>query len=116
MIVIRCSRMSSKAFCSDQCVGVQCVKLPARSPNLNAHAERFVRSLKESCLDRLILFGEHSLRRAIHEFVAHYHHERNHQGIGNRLIEPSLDRRATGLVSRRERLGGMLNYYYRGAA
>jgi putative transposase len=66
--------------------GVHCIKLPPRSPNLNAHAERFVRSIKESCLDRLILFGERSFRRAIHEFVAHYHHERNHQGIGNRLI------------------------------
>jgi putative transposase len=97
-------------------VGVQCVTLPPRSPNLNAHAERFVRSIKESCLDRLILFGEHSLRRAIHEFVAHCHHERNHQGIGNRLIASSLDRPATGLISRRQRLGGMLNYYYRAAA
>lgn len=97
-------------------VGVRCVKLPPRSPNLNAHAERFVRSIKESCLDRLILFGEHSLRRAIREFVVHYHQERNHQGIGNRLIASSLDRPATGSVSRRERLGGMLNYYYRAAS
>jgi len=97
-------------------VGVQCVKLPPRSPNLNAHAERFVRSIKESCLNRLILFGEHSLRRAIHEFVEHYHHERNHQGIGNRLIASSQDCHAPGSLSRRERLGGMLNYYYRAAA
>ena len=96
--------------------GVQCVKLPPRSPNLNAHAERFVRSIKESCLNRLILFGEDSLRRAIHEFVEHYHHERNHQGIGNRLIASSSDCHATGPVSRRERLSGMLNYYYRAAA
>jgi transposase InsO family protein len=59
-------------------VGVRCVKLPPRSPNLNAYAERFVRSIKESCLDRLILFGESSLRNAIREFVAHYHMERNH--------------------------------------
>ena len=97
-------------------VGVQCVKLPPQSRNLNAHLERFVRSIKESCLNRLILFGEHSLRRAIPEFVAHYHDERNHQGIGNRLIDSSLDLRAAGLVSRRERLGGMQNYYYRVAA
>jgi putative transposase len=62
------------------------------------------------------LFGEHSLRRAIHEFAAHYHHEPNHQGIGNQLIASSLDQRAIGFVSRRERLGGMLNYYYRAAA
>ncbi len=72
-------------------VGVDCVKLPPRSPNLNAHAERFVRSIKESCLNRLILFGDHSLRRAIREFVTHYHQERNHQGLGNRLIVSTLD-------------------------
>ena len=66
--------------------GVASVKLPARSPNLNAHAERFVRTIKESCLERLILFGERALRRATHEYVMHYLHERNHQGIGNRLI------------------------------
>ena len=69
-------------------VGVKSVKLPPRSPNLNAHAERFVRTIKESCLERMILFGEESLRKAIHNFVAHYHGERNHQGLGNRLIIP----------------------------
>ena len=68
--------------------GVQVVRLPARSPNLNAYAERFVRTIKESCLDRLILVGEGSLRRAIHEFMAHYHHERNHQGMSNLLLFP----------------------------
>ncbi len=69
-------------------VGVKSVKLPSRSPNLNAHAERFVRSIKESCLERMIFFGEGSLRKGIHEFVLHYHGERNHQGLGNRLIMP----------------------------
>jgi transposase InsO family protein len=64
--------------------GVQSVKLPPRSPNLNAHAERFVRSIKESCLARMIFFGENLLRKAISEYVAHYHIERNHQGLGNR--------------------------------
>ena len=64
----------------------QAVKLPPRSPNLNAHAERFVRTIKESCLERMILFGEGSLRKAVHEFVVHYHRERNHQRLGNRLI------------------------------
>jgi putative transposase len=97
--------------------GVQSVKLPPQSPNLNAHAERFVRSIKESCLERLILFGEASLRTAVHNFVAHYHSERNHQGLGNRLIQPEQDHLAnTGTVRRRERLGGMLKYYYRAAA
>ena len=67
---------------------VQSVKLPRRSPNLNAYAERFVRTIKESCLDRMIWFGEDALRRGISEFVSHYHFERNHQGFDNRLIIP----------------------------
>ena len=97
--------------------GVKSVKLPPRSPNLNAYAERFVRSIKESCLERLIFFGEGSLRKAVHEFLAHYHQERNHQGLGNRLITPDTRRAASsGPIRRRERLGGMLNYYYRDAA
>jgi putative transposase len=66
--------------------GVKSVKLPSRAPNLSAYAERFVRTIKESCLERMILFGEGSLRKSIHEFVVHYHRERNHQGLGNRLI------------------------------
>lgn len=88
------------------------------SPNLNAYAERFVRSIKECCLDRLIFFGESSLRKAIHEFIVHYHHERNHQGLGNRLIAPetSMSSITSSAVRRRQRLGGMLNYYYRDAA
>ena len=91
--------------------------MPPRSPNLNAHAERFVRTIKESCLERLILFGDGSLRKALREFLQHYHHERNHQGLDNQLImkEQSHARR-TGVVQRRQRLGGMLNYYYRQAA
>jgi len=98
--------------------GVKSVKLPPRSPNLNAYAERFVRSIKECCLDRLIFFGESSLRKAIHEFIVHYHHERNHQGLGNRLIAPetSMSSITSSAVRRRQRLGGMLNYYYRDAA
>ena len=97
--------------------GVKPVKLPPRSPNLNAHAERFVRTIKESCLERMILFGENSLRKAVEEFIAHYHFERNHQGLGNRLIvPPSAESNRTGAIQRRQRLGGMLNYYYRPAA
>ena len=69
--------------------GVTPVRLPARSPNLNAFAERFVRTIKESCVERFVLIGEDSLRRAVREFVDHYLHERNHQGLGNRLILPS---------------------------
>ena len=83
----------------------------------NAHAERFVRTIKESCLERMILFGEGSLRKAIREFVMHYHHERNHQGLDNQLImreETYVSR--TGAIQCRQRLGGMLNYYCREAA
>ena len=97
--------------------GVEVVRLPLRSPNLNAYAERFVRSIKESCLDRMILFGERSLRRAVREFVAHYHFERNHQGLGNQLLFP--DRTAapsSAPIECRRRLGGMLEYYHRRAA
>src|SRR5215472_14328166 len=96
--------------------GVKSVKLPPRSPNLNAHAERFVRTIKESCLERVILFGEESLRTAVGNFIAHYHSERNHQGLANRLINPEVGHLGnTGVVQRRQRLGGMLNYYYRAA-
>src|SRR5262249_48876958 len=97
--------------------GVKSVKLPPRSPNLNAYAERFVRTIKESCLGRMILFGENSLRKCIQEFTVHYHTERHNQGLGNRLIMPdSAHLGGTGEIRRRERLGGMLNYYYRDAA
>ena len=97
--------------------GVKPVRCPARAPNCNAFAERFVRSIKEECLDRMILFGEASLRRALRAYVVHYHTERNHQGVGNRLLAPLAKVGSTNdLVHCRERLGGMLNYYYREAA
>jgi putative transposase len=89
------------------------IRLPPRSPNLNAYAERFVRSIKEECLDRMIFIGQASLRRAITEFVVHYHGERNHQGIGNQLIQPGQRPLATGTsVCRHQRLGGMLSFYH----
>ena len=98
-------------------VGVQSVKLPPRSPNLNAYAERFVKTIKESCLERMIFFGEDSLRNAVRHFMEHYHLERNHQGLGNALILPIQARSGlTGAVRCRQRLGGLLNYYYRDAA
>ena len=98
--------------------GVKCIALPARSPNLNAFAERWVRSVKEECLSKLILFGERALQRAVAEFLRHYHAERNHQGKGNALLFPSSnDERSNGSmrIQRRERLGGLLNYYSRAA-
>jgi transposase InsO family protein len=98
-------------------VGVESLLLPARTPNLNAHLERFNRSLKEECLDRMIFFGESSLRNAVREFLLHYHTERNHQGMDNRILEPGGEAgRTSGDVERRERLGGLLSYYHRKAA
>jgi putative transposase len=97
--------------------GIEPVLLPPRSPNLNAHLERFHRSLKAECLECLIFFGEQPLRRAIAEFGEHYHRERNHQGLDNKLIDPEVTvGQASGTVTYRERLGGLLKYYYRCAA
>ena len=97
--------------------GVKPVRCPARAPNCNAFAERFVRSIKNECFDRVILFGEASLRRALREYVTHYHTERNHQGVGNRLLKPLAKVSLTDEpIHNRERLGGILNYYYRKAA
>ncbi len=97
--------------------GVEVVRLPYRSPNLNAYAERFVRSIKEECLNRMIFFGERSLRKATREYAAHYHRERNHQGIDNRLIEPSVcAESASSVIECAQRLGGMLRFYHRAAA
>jgi transposase InsO family protein len=97
--------------------GTRVVLLPPNSPNLNAYAERFILSIKSECLDRMIFFGEQSLRRAIAVYLTHYHGERNHQSLGNQLIEPNygLGKRP-GDVCCRERLGGLLKYYYRRAA
>jgi putative transposase len=97
--------------------GVQSVRLPPRSPNCNAHLERFMRSLKEESLRRMIFFGEGSLRQAVRQFLEHYHTERNRQGLGNRLIDADAEvGRRAGEVHCRERLGGILRYYYRPAA
>jgi transposase InsO family protein len=98
--------------------GITRVPLPPRSPNLNAYAERWVRSVKEECLSRLILFGEASLRHALTQYGEHYHHERNHQGKGNVLLFPTVnqDLDREGPMQCRERLGGLLKYYVREAA
>jgi putative transposase len=94
--------------------GVRVVRTPYQAPNANAYAERFVRSITEECLDRIIPIGEGHFRRAVSEFVAHYHRERNHQGLKNALIE---DARliGAGRVQRQSRLGGLLNFYRRAA-
>jgi putative transposase len=97
-------------------VHVKTLRLPARSPNLNAYSERWVRSAKEECLSKLVLFGERSLRRVMREYVAQYHAERNHQGKSNVLLFPQVTKaRCDKGVKCRERLGGLLQYYHRDA-
>jgi transposase InsO family protein len=95
--------------------GVRVVLTPTRAPNANAYAERFVRSIKEECLDRLISIGERHFRRAVTEYVEHYHEERNHQGLDNRLISGPPVIQMASRVRRRPRLGGLLNFYERAA-
>jgi len=93
------------------------VRLPAKSPNLNAYAERFVRSIKEECLNRIVPLGESHLRDLVREYMVHHHEERNHQGLDNRLIaQPAVAILPIAPVQRRERVGGVLNYYHREAA
>jgi putative transposase len=98
--------------------GVRPVVLPPQSPNLNAFAERWVRSVKPECLSKLILFGEGSLRRALTEYIAHFHSQRNHQGKENRLLFPACAPEPTRTgkgVRCDQRLGGLLRYYARAA-
>ncbi|MGA1870155.1 MAG: integrase core domain-containing protein [bacterium] len=98
--------------------GVESLKLPAKSPNLNSYAERFVLSIKSECLSKLIFFGEQSLTRVLGEYITHYHAERNHQGKGNVLLLPPQGHNPPqnkGTIIRRSRIDGMLNYYYRKA-
>ena len=98
---------------------VRTLPLPARSPNLNAFAERWVKSVKDECLSKLILFGEASLRRTLREYVVHYHVERNHQGKDNVLLFPVATKamkHGDGSIGCKERLGGLLKYYHREAA
>jgi transposase InsO family protein len=97
--------------------GVEPVLLPPRSPNLNAYCERFVRSIKEEALNQMVMLGERALSYAIQQYLAHYHMERNHQGLDNQRIAPAPDlARHSGQVRRRDRLGGLLHYYYRDVA
>lgn len=98
---------------------VKPISLPARSPNLNCYAERWVRSVKAECLGKLILIGESSLKRALQQYLIHYHEERNHQGKDNKRLfpcQPQPGRGGQGQVQCHERLGGLLKYYYRKAA
>ncbi len=96
--------------------GIRVVQTPFQAPNANAYAERFVRSIKYECLNRMVAFGERHLRRTIAEFVEHYHGERNHQGLGNEMIDGARVVDHVGRIRRRQRLGGLLNYYYHARA
>ena len=97
--------------------GIDAVKLPPHSPNLNAYAERWIRSLRSECLDQLILFGQRSLAYVLREYVAHHQQERNHQGLDNLIPFPDEQlRNNPGPITKSERLGGLLQYYYRKAA
>ncbi|MBN1851098.1 MAG: transposase, partial [Pirellulales bacterium] len=96
---------------------VHSVRLPPRSPNLNSYLERYFSSLKSECLSKMIFFGETSLRNAARQYLEHYHSERNHQSLKNCIIEPGDEvGRSEGVIQHCERLGGLLNYYYRNAA
>ena len=96
--------------------GTRTIRTPACAPNCNAYAERFVRSIKDECLNRIVPLGERHLRRARVEYVSHYHSERNHQGLGNELIDRSPTQQTRGPVRRRQRMEGILSHYYRSAA
>lgn len=93
--------------------GIQPVRIPPSAPNCNAHLERFNGSFKREAADRVIFFGESHLQRVVAEYLDHYHRERNHQGLDNKIIEPGSEiGRTNGKIRRRERLGGMFHYYY----
>jgi len=95
--------------------GIRVVRTPFQAPNANAYAERFVRSINAECLNRIVPLGDRHLRQTMHEFVAHDHGERNHQGIGNELINRLAARQDNGRIGRRQRLGGPLDYCFRAA-
>ena len=97
-----------------QAVGVRVIRTPRQAPNCNAHAERFVLSITSECLNRMMFFGEASLRRAVGEYLQHYHRERPHQGRGNETLD-FAPRSTEGALRCTERLGGLLKHYARAA-
>jgi putative transposase len=117
LIIDRDSKFTAKFRSVLKDAGVDVIRIPASAPNCNAFAERFVKSIKDECLDRMIFFGTASLDRALLEYGRHFLEERNHQGIGNELISPTVPVGHTdGRVACRERLGGVLRFYHRRAA
>jgi len=115
LVVDRDAKYSRKFKSILEGSGIEVLLTSYLAPNMNAYAERFVRSIKSECLDRVIFLGRGALVRAIAEYMAHYHDERSHQGIGNEMISGAMPQ-GEGLVETRERLGGLLKYYYRRAA
>ena len=113
LIVDRDSKFDARFRGILEAAGVTLALTAVRAPNMNAFAERFVRTIKHECLDRMVFFGEGMLRRALSEFAAHYHEERNHQGIGNVIPKPVGVLPKDGTVKCRKRLGGILSYYHR---
>jgi len=116
LIVDRDTKYSQQFRRLVQDSGTRVIRLPPMSPNLNAYAERSVRSIKDESPDRMIFVGQASLRCAVAEYIDNYHAERNHQGLANRLIVPTATQANDGAVHRRARLGATLNFYYRQAA
>jgi putative transposase len=116
LIIDRDTKYSSSFRQALEREGVGVIRLPTRSPNLNAYAERFVRSVKDECLSKIIPIGPSMLRRTLREYIEHYHRERNHQSLGNRSISPPPKyRNTTQTIQRKARLGGILNFYQRAA-
>jgi len=114
LVIDRDSKFTEQFRAILNAAGVATVLTAVRAPNMNAHAERFVRSIKDECLDRVILFGGRMLHSSLAEFVAHYHSERPHQGLDNELLRPEpAILRNDGPVVGRERLGGLLRFYHR---
>ena len=114
LICDRDSKFSAQFTQILKAVGVDVIRTPRQAPNCNAYAERFVLSIKSECLNRMIFFGEASLRRAVKEYLDHYHWERSHRGLGNKRIE-RCDVAPVGAIRCRERLGGILKHYCRAA-
>jgi putative transposase len=115
LIIDRDAKFSRKFRSIPEGSGIEILLTSYLAPNMNAYAERFVKSIKSECLDQMIFLGRESLVGAIAEYAAHYHEERSRQGLGNEMI-CRAETQAEGSIEVRERLGGLLKYYHRRAA